>query len=205
MIFMSKKNHALSAIADFLAAFESMEEEVRSLRSEVKALNAAVMALQVAPGPVRGSRRDDEEDGPPPFPTSKSLLNSPHRQKGSIQRFLLGVNVKQDTSLLEEEGQPGTSLLGVYLKWVATSGLMYGGGLGNIQAFGRAVSKSGLFRRTKNAGGMNIHLLDDWKERLEVYRQDIEAYDANKAKMANISGSLCASQGGWTFSPSSSS
>jgi hypothetical protein len=153
----------------------------------VKALNAAVMALQVAPGPVRGSRRDDEEDGPPPFPTSKSLLNSPHRQKGSIQRFLLGINVDDSTSLLSEEGQPGTSLLKVYAGWALAMGLKEGEGLVNIQAFGRAVTKSGLFRRTKNAGGMNLHLLEDWRERLEVYRKDIEGYDANRAKLANTS------------------
>lgn len=183
---MSKKD-ALSAFAALLSAFESMQEEVRSLRSEVKALNAAVMALQVGTGPVHGSRRDDEDDGPPPFPTNKSLLNSPHRKKGSIQRFLLGIDVKGSTSLLSEEGQPGTSLLRTYESWAEASGLKDGEGLGNIQAFGRAVTKSGLFRRTKNAGGMNIHLLEDWKERLEVYRQDIEGYDAQRAKMANTS------------------
>lgn len=186
MYFMSKKTDAINAFASLISAVESMEEEILRLRSDVKSLNAAVAALQVGSGGAREDRHEDE-DGPPPFPTSHSIYHSPHRMSGSIHRFLLGVDVENDTRLLGEAGHGGTSLFMAYSKWADGLSLPEHTKLANIQAFGRAITKSGLFRRTKNAGGMNVHLLSDWRERLEVYRQDIEGYDASKAKMFNKS------------------
>lgn len=173
-------------LCGLLEDIEKLKEGHAALLERIADLEADNVALRahISTAGTTGAKEDDE---PQPFPTKRSLLNSPHCQSGSIHRFLLGVDVEKDTLLLSPHGQGGTSLLAVYSKWADSLFLGPHMRLANIQAFGRAITKCGLFLRTKNANGMNLHLLPDWRERLDVYRQSIEEYDANKAKMFNKS------------------
>lgn len=96
-----------------------------------------------------------------------------HRRLGSVVRYVLSLDQAGMDKL--RAGMGSASIYRGYERWLVSKRAM---GVHSLQAFGREVTRTRLFSRTRVSTGISLRLVDGYEDVLEEYRRDIEKLDA---------------------------